>query len=246
MSHATMKKITTFSFKKGDIIARKYSIVERIGKGYEGEVYLVKEKNTGVKRAMKIYFPHRNKGNKALTFSARTLDRLKHCQIVTQYHTEDSFEYNERKVHFSVSEFVDGEMLSTYIKYQTGKRLPMYQALHLLYALVKGLEDIHEKKRYHGDIHVDNIMIETFGITCKMKLIDVFNWDNQSTRSQNIQEDIVQAIQLFYDVIGGSTWFKKLPDDVREMCCGMKRTKILKKFRSMRALRNYIEKIEIW
>ena len=40
-----MKKIESFNLEPRDIINSRYEIIELIGKGWEGEVYLVKERS---------------------------------------------------------------------------------------------------------------------------------------------------------------------------------------------------------
>jgi len=238
------KKITSFRFKEGDILAKKYIVQNRLGKGWEGEVFLVKEKNTGVERAAKLFYPHRNKNNKVLKFYARTLHKLKDCGIVIQYYSQEEFQYQNQTVHFLLSEFVQGKLLSQFLKEQPGKRLHSFQALHLLYALACGLEKIHKNKQYHGDIHLDNIIIEKYGLDFKIKLIDLFNWDNHSTRAENLKDDIVQSIKVFYEVLGGKKWYPKQDPTIKEICCGLQKPKILKKFRNMMKLREHLEKIE--
>ncbi len=51
-------------------------------------------------------------------------------------------------------------MLSGYTARQKGKRLLPFEALHLLYALIQGVEQIHFHVAYHGYIHFYKIMIK--------------------------------------------------------------------------------------
>ena len=55
-----MKEITRFRFKPGDDIADKYEVIRLLGAGWEGEVYLVNERRTGIARTAKLFFPKRN------------------------------------------------------------------------------------------------------------------------------------------------------------------------------------------
>ena len=61
-------------------------------------------------------------------------------------------------ISFLVSEYVEGELLTEHLKRQTGKRLHPFQAVHLLYALAKGIECIHSVGEYHGDLHSQIIL----------------------------------------------------------------------------------------
>jgi hypothetical protein len=48
-------------------------------------------------------------------------------------------------------------------------------------------------------------------------------------------------VRIFYDSIGGRSRYSKHPKEIKAVCCGLKRTLILKKFRSAGALRTYLE-----
>ena len=98
-------------------------MVTLLGAGWEGAVYLVRERGTGIERTVKIFFPQRNPRDRTLRFYARKLHKLRHCPVVIQYHTRDTFIYNDTKVSFLLSEFVEGELLSDFLKRQRGHRL---------------------------------------------------------------------------------------------------------------------------
>ena len=46
-----ISKIDAFDFPEGMRLSRKYEVVSRLGGGWEGEVYLVKEAGTDILRA---------------------------------------------------------------------------------------------------------------------------------------------------------------------------------------------------
>ncbi|MDX1582951.1 MAG: serine/threonine protein kinase, partial [Thermoanaerobaculia bacterium] len=109
---ARKKKITSFRLRPGDLIANKYEVEERLGSGMESEVYLVRERRTGIERAAKLFFPERNRGNRAVRFHARKLHRLRECPIIIQYHTQEHVVHQGTEITLLISEFVDGERLS--------------------------------------------------------------------------------------------------------------------------------------
>ncbi|MBT3972257.1 MAG: serine/threonine protein kinase, partial [Acidiferrobacteraceae bacterium] len=111
--------MSSFKLSGGTLLAGKYEVVLRLGSGWEGEVYLVRECGTRIERTVKIFFPRRNLGNRALRFYARKLHKLRHCPIVIQYHTRDTFVFDGLPVSFLVSEFVEGELLSDFLKRQS-------------------------------------------------------------------------------------------------------------------------------
>ncbi|MFV2067521.1 MAG: hypothetical protein ACC645_11120, partial [Pirellulales bacterium] len=54
------RRINAFDFRPGRVLAGKYEVVSRLGAGWEGEVYMLREMPTGIERAAKFFFPHRN------------------------------------------------------------------------------------------------------------------------------------------------------------------------------------------
>jgi tRNA A-37 threonylcarbamoyl transferase component Bud32 len=210
-----------------------------LGSGWEGEVYKVRERNTKIERAAKIFFPNRNLKNKTSNLYARKLHSLYHCPIVIQYHAEEEMTFRKTPVTVLISELVEGEILADFLKRQPGKRLSPFQALHLLHSLVVGLEGIHAVNEYHGDLHAENIIISRFGLSFELKLLDFFHWN--APRKENIQDDICDAIRVFYDTLGGQKWYSKQPDEVKYICCGLKRSIILKRYPRISRLRTHLE-----
>jgi tRNA A-37 threonylcarbamoyl transferase component Bud32 len=239
---AKAPRISSFKLSAGTLLAGKYEVVSRLGSGWEGEVYLVRECGTRIERTVKIFFPRRNLGNRALRFYARKLHKLRHCPVVIQYHTRDTFVFNGLPVSFLVSEFVEGELLSDFLKRQSGRRLNPFQAVHLLHALAVGIELIHNVGEYHGDLHTDNVIVLRHGLGFELKLLDMFSWG--SPNAENIQHDVFDLIRIFYDALGGQRWYRRQPQEVKDICKGLKRSLIAREFRSAGQLCQYLEMME--
>src|SRR5262245_25308594 len=103
--------IKTFAFAPGDQLAEKYEIVSLLGRGWEGEVYKLREARTGIEHAAKFFFPHRNPRDRAARFYAKKLHKLRHCPILIQYHTQERIPFDGQKITCLVSEYVEGELL---------------------------------------------------------------------------------------------------------------------------------------
>ena len=234
--------IDRFDINPGRVLARKYEVIRPLGRGWEGEVSLVCEHRTGIERAVKLFYPQRNPGDKIARFYARKLHKLRHCPIAIQYHTRESMTYCKQPITLLVSDFVEGELLSEFLARQRGKRLPPFQALHLLHALASGIECIHKMKEYHGDLHSENIMVQRFGLGFDLKLLDFFHCG--LPRPENIRDDVVDLVKLLYEAIGGRKHYSKQPPEIKAVCCGLKRSLILKKFRTAGQLREYLENME--
>jgi serine/threonine protein kinase len=235
-------RVESFDLEEGDILVDKYEVVSHLGRGWEGEVYLVRELATGIERAAKFFFPHRNPGNKTLTYYAKKLHRLRHCPILIQYHTQEVVDYNGVPITFVVSEYVEGEPLTDFLKRQPGKRLDPFQAFHLLHALASGIESIHNLGEYHGDLHTDNIIVRRSGLGFVVKLLDLYRW--RTPKRINIQDDVCDLVRIFYDSVGGRERYSRQPPEVKEICCGLKRSLILKKFSTAGQLRQRLETMQ--
>jgi serine/threonine protein kinase len=237
-----MARIDKFAFTEGTVLAKKYIVLEKIGDGWEGEVYLVKEKGTGVFRAAKVFYPHRDKRGKTTRFTARKLHKLRECHVMTHYHHQETIVFKEQQVRMLLSEFVDGQLLSQFMKEQPGKRLTAFEGLHVLYALAKGLEPMHDLREYHGDIHEHNIFVMRRGVGFSVKLIDVYNYGKSS--AELIAGDVVDCVKLFYEIIGGKKHYAKHPQWVKDIICGKREALIVKKFKTASALVKYLERID--
>jgi tRNA A-37 threonylcarbamoyl transferase component Bud32 len=235
-------RIHSFDLAADTVLADKYKVIDRLGAGWEGEVYLIRERVTGIERTAKLFFPHRNLNDRAARFYARKLHKLRACPIVIQYHTRETIVHHGVPVSALISEFVAGELLSDFLARQPGKRLGPFQAVHLLHALARGIECIHALGDYHGDLHTDNIIVQRCGLGFELKLLDMFQWN--TPRSENIHDDVIDLIRIFFDALGGQKHYGRHPPEVKEIICGLRRSLLMKKFRSARDLRMYLETME--
>lgn len=242
MSSGRNREFTQFNLRAGERLAGRYEVVSMLGSGWEGEVYLIRETTTGIERAAKLFFPQRNRGNRTARNYALKLHKLRHCNILIQYLNQDILQLPDRPVTLLVSEFVEGEVLGDMLKRQPGKRLNSFEALHLLYALSRGMADVHLAREYHGDLHTDNIIVRRYGLGFEVKVIDLFS--HPMPKRELIKEDVCDLIRVFYDSLGGAKHYSRLPPEVKQICCGLKRSLILKKYRNASQLRDYLEKIE--
>ncbi len=236
------RRLRHLKLPPGTMLSEHYRVLERLGAGWEGEVYLIREITTGIERTAKLFLPHRNVHNRTLRFYARKLHKLRQCPFIIQYHSHSTFLWQDTPIAFLVSEFIEGELLSAYVKRQPGKRLPPFQAVHLLHTLAAGIECIHSMGEYHGDLHGDNVIVQRSGLGYELKLIDLYHWGSPSPA--NIRNDVIMLIQLFHEILGGQRYYAKQPAPIKAICCGLKHTLISKKFRTAGQLKAYLETME--
>src|SRR5437016_13730420 len=128
-------RVKRFDFTPGRRVAGKYEIERPLGSGWEGEVYAIIERTTGIHRAAKFYYPHRDPMGKSAISYARKLDALRHCPILMQYHHQEIASVRRKKVTVVISELIEGQKLSEFLSSQPRHRLSTFEALHGLYVL---------------------------------------------------------------------------------------------------------------
>lgn len=239
---ARQEQIAGFALRPGHVLAGRYTVAQKLGSGWEGEVYKILETGTGIERAAKLFFPHRNPRNATARRYALKLHKLRHCSILIQYLTHEFIELRGQRISMLVSEYVEGELLSQLLRRQRGRVLPAFEALHLLHALAAGIAEIHMASEYHGDLHTDNIIVRRYGLRYEIKVIDLFHW--RAPKRENIQNDVCDLVRILYDMLGGARRYRHQRPEIKSICRGLKRTLILKQFRTAGQLRDHIESID--
>lgn len=219
-----------------------YRVEEFLGGGWEGEVYRVVEVATGVTRAAKLFYPERNPRNRTVKRYARMLERLRGCPMVIHYHHTERLEWEGARVTCLVSEFVDGQPLPELVRERPGRRLENFEALHLLHSLAEGLECIHGAGLYHGDLHAENILARRQGLTFDLKVFDFFHHGRPSRHAR--QDDVIGAIQVFHEALGGPRRYARHPQGIKEICRGLKHGLLRERFPSARRLRLHLESLD--
>ncbi|MBN1827210.1 MAG: serine/threonine protein kinase [Candidatus Eisenbacteria bacterium] len=228
-----------FDFCSGRALGGRYVLEERIGAGWEGEVYHIVERGTGISRVAKFYYPDRNGKGSAARKYAMKLHRLRDCPVVIPYLYHDRISFRGYTIEYVVADLAPGEILSAFQCHQPGKRFASFEALHLLHAIATGIEPIHDMGEYHGDLHDDNILVERRGLGFRIKTVDFFDLGRPSR--EKILQDVVDIVHLFHGILGGARYYGKQPPLVKEICRGLKGTLIRDRFRSAGDLRFYLE-----
>ena len=234
--------VKRFDFPTGRAVAGKYVIERPLGSGWEGEVYAIVERNTGIRRAAKFYYPHRDPLGKAAITYARKLDALRHCPILMQYHHQEVAYVKKKRVVVVISELVEGKKLSEFLQDQPDQRLSTFEALHVLYGLAKGIAPIHARGEYHGDIHDANIMIRRSGITFEVKLLDFF--DLGAPTKSKIRKDVLNLVEVFHATVGGRPAYAAQPKVVKDIIRGLKDSLILARFQSAGDIARHLEALQ--
>lgn len=235
-------RVAAFGFQPGELLAGKYEVLALLGAGWESEVYLVRERGTGIERTFKCFFPQRNLRDRAAKRYAQKLHKLRQCPIIIQYHARETLEVQGLPITCLVSEFVEGELLSKFLARQPGGRLSPFQAVHLLHALAAGIECIHRLGEYHGDLHTDNVIVLRYGLGFELKLLDTFN--HGPPKAEHIRNDTVDLIHIFHEALGGARHYPHQPPEVKAIIRGLRRDLIHARFRSAGMLKVHLEMMQ--
>ena len=87
----------------------------------------------------------------------------------------------------------------------------------------------------------DNIIVERFGLTFDLKILDFFQW--QTPKRDGYQHDLCEIVRMFYDALGGARFYAKQPSVVKEIVLGLKRSLILKRYPTATHLRQHLETV---
>ncbi|MEE9442985.1 MAG: FlgO family outer membrane protein [candidate division Zixibacteria bacterium] len=142
---------------KGMMVSH-YRMVEKIGAGGMGEVYLVEDTKLNRKVALKFLPSHlsQNEDAKArFTREAQAAAKLKHPNIVTIYEVS---EYKGRP--FFAMEHIEGDSLRDLIKDQ---KLGFDDIIKLSLQICEGLQEAHGADIVHRDIKPSNIILDKNG-----------------------------------------------------------------------------------
>jgi len=141
-----------------------YKVLEKIGEGGMGEVFLAKDTKLDREVAVKVLpaaFSENKERLARFEREARLLASLNHPNIAAIYELEES-----DGVHFLALEYVPGETLAERIKQGP---IPVDEALPLFKQIAEGLEAAHEKGVIHRDLKPANIKVTPEG---KVKVLD--------------------------------------------------------------------------
>ena len=139
--------------QKGQQIGN-YLILDHLGSGGMGEVYLAKDSRLDRTVAVKILFADIAADKRRMQ---RFRQEAKVASSLNQPNILTIFEFGEVDgLTFLAAEFVDGETLRDYLR---GKRLKLSEILDINIQILAALDAAHEARIVHRDMKPDNVMI---------------------------------------------------------------------------------------
>ena len=143
----------------GAVFARRYQVIEELGRGGMGKVYRVLDKKLNEEVALKLIKPE-------ISSDKRTLERFKNelklARKVSQKNVGRMFDMGEETgTHYITMEYVPGEDLKSSIK-RFGQ-LSVSKSLDIAKQICEGLSEAHKSGIVHRDLKPSNIIIDKQG-----------------------------------------------------------------------------------
>src|SRR4029077_20081507 len=141
--------------RTGGFKVDRYVLLDLIGQGGMGRVYLALDTRLNRNVALKILAPGKIENPRAIARfqrEARVGAQLQHENLVRIY---DFGESNGR--HYLVMEYIEGKTIGNLISEQGP--IPPATASQLVRQIAIGLEHIHRKGLIHRDVNPSNIMV---------------------------------------------------------------------------------------
>ena len=135
-----------------------YDILNKIGIGAYGQVYRIKHRFTNQIRAMKIISRSQIKKNysncdECIENEIDILKEISHPNIIKLYEV-----YRDENNYYLIDEFCsEGELLKYLVEF---KKLPEYIVKKIMYELFTAVGYLHNNGIIHGDLKLENIMID--------------------------------------------------------------------------------------
>ena len=142
-----------------------YRVLEKLGRGGMGEVFLAEDLRLGRKVALKVLRPELTADPRHLERferEARSVAALNHPNIVT-IHSVEEYE----GLHFLVMELVEGETLADLLA--SRGPFPLEELLDIALVLTRALETAHARGIVHRDLKPRNVMVSREG---RVKILD--------------------------------------------------------------------------
>jgi len=144
---------------RGTIFAKRYEIIEELGKGGMGKVYRVEDKRIKEEIALKLIKPE-------IASNKRTIERfsneLKMARKIAHRNVGRMYHLSEHEgTHYITMEYVPGEDLKSFIR--RSKQLAIGKAISIAKQVSEGLAEAHRQGVIHRDLKPSNIMIDRDG-----------------------------------------------------------------------------------
>ncbi len=146
-----------WAFSPGDVLGH-YRVIEPLGSGGMGQVFLAEDTRLGRKLALKVLAPQSlptDELNERFDREARSVSALNHPNIITMYDTGQI-----GGTRFIAAEFIEGRTLRALL---SGGRLDVLHSLDIAAQVAQALIAAHAAGVVHRDLKPENVMVRHDG-----------------------------------------------------------------------------------
>ena len=163
IKNKNIKSQMCFVTKINKDIHDDYKVLTKIGSGAFGQIYKIKDKATGIIRAMKIIKKEEiigeiekvnsNKKNDYFLNEIDILKKLDHPNIIRIY----DYYTNEKNIFIVLEYFSGGDLFEEISKWKIHSEK---KACSIIYQILLGVNYMHSKSVIHRDLKPENIILE--------------------------------------------------------------------------------------
>src|SRR6266487_2413235 len=161
------------TFLAGNFIRGQYRVIEILGQGATGAVYLVADERTpqklfALKEVKHVVYEER----RGFPFDATTMKQLNHRALP---HIHRVFYSYNRDRSYILMDYVEGSNLEVLRQLMPGKRLSLHAAMTLMLPIMDAVSYLHQQQPHlvHGDIKPSNIIAPIASTSIPSKLVDL-------------------------------------------------------------------------
>jgi len=210
----------SLKLKENTRLNGRYRVRGKLGEGWEGETYLVRDRLDGRFKALKIITNESRR--KSLLSQARVQVRLQHPNII-DYYNVDSLTLGDETYYFLLLEYLQGPRLSQVVAkhFRRRKDPPVFSMLRIFYQICRGMAYVHDRRLLHDDLHTDNIILEGDVSAPVPKLFDFWGSRGGNATEQRAF-DIRCAGQVLFECMTGRENYQpkrlvKLPREIQDI-----------------------------
>ena len=152
----TLRAATPTADLVGQVVADRYHVLQKLGEGGMGQVYLAEHVKMGRRSAIKVMNPsmvHDPDAVARFNREAANASRITHPNVCAIY---DFGETPDGTIYLAM-EFIEGEPLTDVLAREGA--LPVHRAGHIVLQVADALQAAHDLGIVHRDLKPENIMI---------------------------------------------------------------------------------------
>ncbi|HED54391.1 MAG TPA: hypothetical protein ENJ00_09375 [Phycisphaerales bacterium] len=197
----------------GTVVSRRYEILDLLGAGRRGRVYIARDRLTETTVALKRFRVDEPKMRQAAELAMAAAERvatIRHESIVRVFDVGE-----DAAGPYIVSEFIDGTDAARRVAAEGA--MGLRQAARVIEAVGEALSYAHERELFHGSVRGSNILFQPEG---RPKLADfalggLEASDFPRARRQDVKGLVRTLCQLLTGISVGSVDLRELPEAIQ-------------------------------